>query len=168
MKTQFITDQLHKNRNVFQGLLENVPKEVYLWRPSPKKWCLLEIVCHLFDEEREDFKARVKHTLETPDEKMAPIDPVGWVKKRNYIGEDFDQKLTDFLIERDISVEWLRSLSTPKWENISNHPKLGPITAGTFLASWLAHDYLHFRQITKLKYDYLESIGGDVGYAGGW
>ena len=147
-----------QNAAALSHLVEGLNKDQATWKPNPKRWSVLEIVMHLWDEEREDFQARVMHTLETPDEKMTPIDPVGWVLKRNYIDQDYDQKLADFLNEREKSIEWLRSLASPAWENTSNHPKLGPITAGTFLASWIAHDYLHFRQITRLKYEYLESI----------
>jgi hypothetical protein len=43
------------------------------------------------------------------------------------------------------------------------------MSAGMLLANWLAHDYLHFRQITKLKYDYIKyRTGEDLAYAGTW
>ncbi len=151
------------------GLLRNVPREVYLWKPAPEKWCILEVICHLYDEEREDFRARVKHTLETPVKLAPPIDPVAWVQERNYIEQDFGQKLEELLKEREKSVQWLQTLSSPNWGNTYHHPKLGPMTAGNFLANWLAHDYLHCRQITKLKYDYLSvSLEEDLEYAGKW
>jgi hypothetical protein len=36
-------------------------------------------------------------------------------------------------------------------------------------ANWLAHDYLHIRQILRLKYEYLKSISEeDLSYAGEW
>ncbi len=169
METQYITGQLQKNSSVFQGLLENISEAGYLWKQSPDKWCLLEIVCHLYDEEREDFRARVKHTLETPEQAMPPIDPVGWVHNRHYIDKNYKQMLDDFLTEREQSVEWLRNLSLPKWDSISQHPTFGPMTAKMFLANWLAHDYHHFRQITRLKYDYLNmDFGEELDYAGKW
>lgn len=38
-----------------------------------------------------------------------------------------------------------------------------------FLTNWLTHDYLHMRQIIKLKYDYLEQQSGEmIDYAGTW
>ncbi len=43
------------------------------------------------------------------------------------------------------------------------------MTAKMFLSNWLAHDYLHIRQITKLKYDYLKQLTNeDLNYAGNW
>lgn len=166
--TSVITE-LAGNSNVFKGLLSGLTAELYLWKPNPEKWCLLEIVCHLYDTEREDFSARTRHLLETPAELLPPIDPQGWVKARNYIQQNYHDKLNDFLTERGKSVKWLQGLHHPKWDNAYEHPKFGKMTAKMFLSNWLAHDYLHFRQITKLKYDYLKQLTNeDLNYAGNW
>ena len=165
----YIAQQLKANKAVFNDLLQDEPEEMYLWKPSPEKWCLLEIVCHLYDEEREDFRARLLHTLETPEDEMTPIDPEGWVKTRDYIHQDYGQKLTDFFEEREKSVNWLGALESDNWDNTYHHPTLGAISAGDFLCSWLAHDYLHFRQITRIKYQYLQFMSDrSVAYAGKW
>lgn len=169
MNTAIIINELERNKLIFKDLLENLPEEIYLWRPAVNKWCLLEIVCHLHDEEREDFRARVKHVLETPKLPAGPIDPVGWVTARKYMEQDFIIVLQNFLKERDISVDWLKKLNDPKWDNVYKHPLLGNISAGTFFTNWLAHDYLHIRQITKTKYQYLQfNTGEDLSYAGEW
>ena len=60
MKHQIIIQKLAKNRALYKILLNNVPEAEFLWKINPEKWCLLEIVCHLFDEEREDFRTRTK------------------------------------------------------------------------------------------------------------
>ena len=166
---QIIT-QLDRNAKTFRSLLEGLSKEEYRWQPTPDKWCLLEIVCHLLDEEREDFRARVRHVLETPDEPMSPIDPVGWVKERKYVEQSYNDMVANFLKERTNSIEWLRSLVSPAWGNVYHHPKFGAMRASLFLSNWLAHDYLHFRQITRLKYAWLKQVLTEesLGYAGNW
>lgn len=169
MKYAEIIIELSQSSHVFKGLLFGLPEETYLWRPSPEKWCLLEIVCHLYDEEREDFRARTKQILETPKEPFLAIDPQGWVKARNYLQQNYRDKLKDFLDEREQSVRWLQNLSDPKWDNAYEHPKFGKMTAKMFLSNWLAHDYFHIRQIIKLKYDYLRQLTNeDLSYAGNW
>jgi hypothetical protein len=46
---------------------------------------------------------------------------------------------------------------------------LGRLSAGTFLSNWLAHDYLHIRQIIRLKYQYLQrQTRESLDYAGAW
>lgn len=164
-----IVDGLSQNRKVFKELLFDLREDTYLWKPSPEKWCLLEIVCHLYDEEREDFRTRTKHVLETPIEPLPAIDPQGWVKARKYTQQNYRDKLNDFLTEREQSVMWLQSLSNPKWENAYEHSKFGKMTAKMFLSNWLTHDYLHIRQIIQLKYDYLKRLTNeDLNYAGNW
>ena len=169
MNVSYIIHELDRNVAVFDSLLSNIDKQMYLWKPAPEKWCMLEIVCHLYDEEREDFRARVAHTLENPQQLMKPIDPVGWVTDRKYIGQDYNLMVEKFLSERRQSIQWVSKLNNAKWNNIYKHPKLGAFTAYEFLSNWLAHDYLHVRQIVRTKFLYLENISGeDLSYAGPW
>ncbi len=166
---EYAVRELALNRELFRQMLTDVPRAEYLWKPRPESWCMLEILCHLHDEEREDFRARVKHVLEGREGPPPSIDPQGWVKARDYLGQDFESMLKMFLEERDKSLAWLGSLEDPSWDNVYVHPKLGAFSARKFLANWLAHDLLHLRQITRLRYDYLAvQSGEDLGYAGTW
>ncbi len=169
METIYIIKELAKNKKVFKSIFENIDKQEYLWKPAPGKWCLLEILSHLYDEEKEDFRARMQHTFENPGEPMKPIDPVGWVLKRKYIEQDYKNALEKFLAERDKSVEWLSGLHDVKWDNVYHPVQLGKISAAMFLSAWLAHDHLHIRQITRTKYQYLKHLTShDLLYAGKW
>ena len=151
MNHTFIIGKLEANSETFKTLFSFLGKEEYLWKPNPGKWCLLEVACHLYDEEREDFRARLNHTLESPNEKLPSIDPAGWVESRKYREQNFEIKVNNFLEERKNSVKWLNSLKKPKWENVYHHPKFGEFSAEMFLVNWLAHDYLHIRQINRDK-----------------
>lgn len=169
MSIKEIIQQLENNRQVFKSLLMSKKDEQYLWRPKPEKWNLLEIVCHLLDEERDDFKARIKHALENPKKALIPIDPEGWVKERAYITKDYNQTLQAFLEERHKSIAWLKSKIDASWDNKLTHPELGDLSAKLFLTNWLAHDYLHIRQILRYDYNYLkQKTNLDLGYAGNW
>ena len=66
MKPIEIIHQLESNRLVFQSLLSGRNKEEYTFKPDNESWSILEILCHLIDEEREDFKTRIRNTLDTP------------------------------------------------------------------------------------------------------
>ena len=161
--------ELKRNRGVYLNLLSGMRPDEYNWKPEADQWSVLEILCHLYDEEREDFRKRLKHTLEHPELPFDPIDPEAWVKERAYAEQDFNRMLAAFLNERDLSLEWLQTLSSPAWENIHVHPKLGPISARMLFTNWLAHDYLHIRQMVRLKYRFLKAISGEsLSYAGEW
>lgn len=166
---RLIITQLKNNKAVFENQFKGLTKAQIHWKPSPEKWNLLEILCHLHDEEVEDFRARVQHVLETPDAAMTAIDPVGWVTERNYADQVFEERLDAFLEERQKSINWLESLDNPAWKNVFHHTTLGAMSAEKFLANWLAHDLMHLRQIGRTKYLYLEHISGqDLTYAGNW
>ena len=169
MDTQNIIYQLEKNREVFKSMLRHISQDDAAWKPSENEWSLLEVLCHLFDEEREDFRARVKHTLESPELPIPGNNPVGWVTERDYQGQDYAIKLEDFLDERRISIEWLRNLKDPNWSQAYQHPKWGPLSASLFLSNWLAHDYIHIRQINRIKYQLFEKkTAENLDYAGNW
>lgn len=169
MKTQPLIDQLSKNIEVFKLLLFNIGKDEIHFKASDKKWSVLEIVCHLYDEEIEDFRFRTKHILETPKQSMPSINPEGWVKQRAYANQDYYNKINEFVTERNESINWLNSLSNPKWNNVYNHTSLGEISAYQMLANWVAHDLLHIRQLTNLKHQYVKSISEQsLTYAGDW
>ena len=160
---------LEKNKQVFEALLSDISDDLRHWRPTPEKWNLLEIVCHLFDEEQLDFRARIKHILEMPLATMPPIDPAGWVKEKEYASRDYDQVVELFLAEREISIQYLKNLGGVNWQTTTRHPTLKKVTAGYFLYNWLAHDYLHIRQINRYAYLFFKKNSGlELSYAGDW
>jgi hypothetical protein len=168
-RIEHLIGELDRNAVVFESLLKGLPMELIHWRPEPDKWCLLEIVCHLRDEETDDFRTRVRQTLENPMVAPPSIDPEGWVLSRAYDAQDYETVLTQFLDERQQSLEWLRGLHHPHWENVWQHARLGPLSARLFLNNWVAHDYLHIRQILQRKFSWLEAVSGEhLSYAGDW
>ena len=100
---------------------------------------------------------------------MIPYDPLKLVTERDYIGQNYEVSLQTLLNARMESVEWLQSLISPSWNNTYQHPKLGPMSAKLFLSNWLAHDYIHIRQILKVKFAFLEQDSDEpLSYAGNW
>jgi DinB superfamily len=169
MNSNKIIDGLKKNISTYESLLLNTPHEEHAFKSGPKKWSLLEIVCHMHDEEREDFRARLKHVLENNPGDLPPIDPPAWVVDRKYSEQNYQEALRNFIKERKESIQWLNSLASPQWDNAYVHPKFGEMSGKLFLSNWLAHDYLHIRQILSVKHEYLKSISGEsLSYAGDW
>ena len=169
MDISLIIQDLSKNKETLHALLTMVEDEEILWKADPSMWCLLEVVCHLYDEEREDFRARANHLLQHPGVPPPLFDQLAWVTERKYIEQDYRERLKEFLSERAKSIQWLQSHQSASWHNAFHHQKLGVITAGYYLTNWVAHDLLHMRQILKIKYLYLQDSGGmDLSYAGNW
>lgn len=153
-------------------LLATIPEADARWKPPSGAWSILEIVVHLADEEGQDFRTRLRLTLESPEAPWPPIDPEGWARDRAYNTRNLLDELNRFTIERGESVRWLRSLASPDWSRAHPHPKFGPIAAGTLMVSWAAHDALHLRQVAKRLFELASRDGEAEGfvtrYAGEW
>lgn len=169
MENQFIVDQLESHIPIFQNLLSGVEEGMPHWRPEPAKWCLLEVVCHLVDEEKDDFRKRVRLALYPDQYELEKFDPLNWVTENDYMNQNYQSKIGEWIEERKKSMQWLRSLKGVNWNSSFEHDHLGTVSAKMMLSNWLAHDYIHIRQITQLKRAYLQQIGNEnLKYAGRW
>lgn len=161
-------DRLVANAEVIRRLMSGVSAAQARWKPAPDRWSLLEVINHLHDEEREDFRTRLDLLLHHAERSWPPIDPFGWVTLREYNRRDLDTSVHAFLSEREQSVKWLRSLSHPAWQAAHAHPEAGTIRAGDLMVSWVAHDFFHVRQITNLLWESLAATSTpySTAYAG--
>jgi hypothetical protein len=166
----YYVDRLYGNASVFENLASGVSFEQARWKPSPEKWSILEVVCHLYDEERDDFRFRLHWLLHWPEKTWPSINPPAWAVDRRYNERELKETLERFLEERRKSVAWLKELKEPRLENIYAHPPQARLSAGDLLASWLAHDFLHVRQLARLHWQYLNLISPPfkTTYAGEW
>jgi hypothetical protein len=169
MDLDHVIERMAGNAGIFESLTNGLTTEQASWKPAPDKWSILEVVNHLYDEEREDFRQRLQLVLTNPALPWPPIAPKEWVTARFYSERNLAQSVVNFLREREKSLTWLRTLRSPKLE--SRHEREGgSLSAGDLLASWLAHDFLHIRQLTRLHWQYLTANANpfQTDYAGPW
>ena len=88
------TGQLTSNAGRFEALVQGVSEAQAPWKPDAETWSILEIVNHLYDEEREDFRVRLDNILHHQEREWAPIDPEGWVTERQYSERELPASLT--------------------------------------------------------------------------
>jgi hypothetical protein len=115
-------------------------------RPAENEWAPVEILCHLRDEETEDFRARVRAVIDGRTELLA-IDPVGWVESRRYRDAGVAEVLTAIKRARRESLEFLAGVDPGALGAVIVHGTAGPLSAMDFLAAWAAHDQLHVAQL---------------------
>jgi hypothetical protein len=165
-----IIQQLAQDGDRIRLLVEGVSPEQACLKPDSKSWSILEVINHLYDEEKEDFRAHLNFILFNPNGAWPSIDPQGWITSRAYNQREVNQSLNNFLIERKESINWLKTLKVSNWNAIVTGPWGGSITAGDMLTSWAAHDILHMRQLVELHHTYVLQISApfDVQYAGEW
>lgn len=169
MNVDYLTGQLKSNAQGIDSLVRHVTDDQAGWKPDPNAWSILEVINHLLDEEREDFRVRLDIILYHSNLPWPAIDPEGWVVERKYNMRYLQQSLNDYLTERKSSLQWLDTLDHPDWDKVYTSP-FGSMEAGDMLASWVAHDQLHMRQLIELHRAYTEVQAGpfSLDYAGEW
>lgn len=170
MNADRLIEQMERDARRVQAMVEGIGDEQMRWKPDVKTWSLLEVVGHLLEEERRDFRVRLELLLHDPAAEWQPIDPQGWVTEHRYNEQDPATTLQAFLDERRASLAWLRSLAAPDWESAAPAPWGGQIRAGDMLAAWAAHDTLHMRQLVELQRAWIVELSTpyETGYAGEW
>jgi len=150
--------RLARGAAAIRALVDGIGDEEARWRLPSGGWSILEVVCHLRDEETDDFRQRLRITLEDPAREWPRLDPEARVTERRYQEQSMKPEIEGFLSERKKSLDWLRGLDAPDWSRAHVHPRLGSMAAGDLLASWVAHDLLHIRQIARLQYEYARAL----------
>ena len=164
-----IIQQLTINAEIVRALVEPISEEQANWKPDEETWNMQEVMEHVYNEERIDFRKHLKEMLSDP--------PLPWGEFRHEelisVGS-CHQALESFQMERKTSLEWLRSLEAPDWE-VESQATFGleevlTFKAGDVLGSWVAHDFLHIRQMNELLYAWnVRQVSPDSDrYAGGW
>lgn len=152
---------------VLTALLDEADEAATTHKPAAEHWSILEGVRHLLAKEGGDFRERLRLTLHDPDQPWPAIEPEKDL--RAYADLTLAGTLAAFVKERAESVAWLQSLDAAKldWTTPHPHPQ-HPTSAGDLLASWLAHDMLHLRQIARRLHETSGPVAGgfDSAYAG--
>lgn len=166
MEFSTLYQELQNSTEMIRALLAGVTPEAARLKPSAESWSILEVVCHLYDEEREDFREHLDFMLHRQNEQWHELDPE---RENEYNEQNFAEMQEKFFVEREKSLAWLKGLRNPDWEKTYT-TEYRTISAGEMFACWVAHDNLHIRQLVELRRRRLENITKpyNLEYAGDW
>jgi hypothetical protein len=169
MEFETLYQELRNSTDVINTLLLGISQEEAQVRPTPEAWSILEVICHLYDLEREDFGEHLDFILHHQEQEYHVIDPQAWITERHYNEQDFQSMQDNFFAERQKSLQWLRGLGDADWD-ITYTSKYGSVSAGEMFSCWVAHDNLHIRQLVELRRARIEKITKPypIEYAGEW
>jgi len=131
---------------VLDALLAGLDPAGARTRPAPGEWSPIEILCHLRDEESEDFGARLRVIVDGAGE-FAPIDPERWAVDRRYQEANLPGVLEELRARRRASVDLLASVSPEALGGSRPHERLGSLSGQDILTAWVAHDRIHLAQL---------------------
>lgn len=114
---------------------------------------MAQVMEHLYNEERIDFRQHLREMLSDPPQ------PWGAFHDKYVPMTSCRQALDAFLREREASIAWLEALPSPDWDITSQATFVDEtvtLRAGDVLVSWVDHDWAHLRQMVKLLHARLE------------
>src|SRR5574338_1627117 len=115
MEFETLYQELTNSTEMIRALLKGIDQEQAQVKPDADAWSILEVVCHLYDLEREDFREHLDFILHRQNEEYHVIDPQAWVTERHYNEQDFQSMQDGFFGERWKSLQWLRGLADADW-----------------------------------------------------
>jgi hypothetical protein len=148
-----IIRRLATNAEMIRTLVQAIPDEQTQWQPSTDTWSIAQVMEHLYNEERIDFRQHLKEMLHDPPQ------PWGAFHDEYVSVVDCRQALDQFLAERTNSIAWLEALDSPDWDTTVQATFVDEtitLSAGDVLVSWVDHDWAHLRQMIRLLHAWQE------------
>jgi hypothetical protein len=140
-------DVLSRTPAVLNSLLSGLP-DAFTSCGTEDNWAPFDVVGHLIHGELTDWIPRARIILEQRENRtFAPFYRLAQFELQN--GKSLSDLLIDFHRLRHESLETLQSwnLTGDQLALEGIHPELGSVTLAELLASWVAHDMTHTRQI---------------------
>jgi hypothetical protein len=138
--------ELARCPGLLETMLAGLAPDGWRARPAPDEWAPVEIVCHLRDEEAEDFGARVRVVL-SGGTSFAPIDPERWAVERRYRDADPGDALAAFRRLRGESLALLETAPVEALARAVTSPSGLSLSGLDIVAAWVTHDRLHLAQM---------------------
>ena len=145
-----VLSKLRETPKALASLLGAVPDEVLRRKPSPEKWSVLEIACHLRDVEQlfvERYAKMANH--DRPALRMINQDELAVALKYNE--DDPAAARREFQALRAETMALLSALAQQSWQRIGLHPRRGEFSIAAQVELHVSHDANHLAQIRALR-----------------
>jgi|HubBroStandDraft_6_1064221.scaffolds.fasta_scaffold44397_2 hypothetical protein len=135
---------------LLSAVLRELPKQMWLYKPSPDRWSVHEIILHLADSEAVGYMV-CRHFIAEPGSPMVKFDGARWAETLGYFHQSTREALELVRQLRRMTYQLLLTLPEPVWERAVQHPNKGLLT----LSQWIETEELHIpRHIDQMKQNY--------------
>jgi hypothetical protein len=125
--------------------------KVLRYKPSPDKWCILEILGHLADIEIV-YAYRLRQMLADEKPVLAPMDQDNWADNLGYMETPPAELVALYGLNRHANVQLLRRLKPGDLAKSAYHPELKhDVIIAEYVEKIGTHGANHLAQIERLK-----------------
>ena len=144
-------DAAEKSPKAIAAAVSGLPEKVLRYKPSPEKWCVLEVLGHLADVEI-IYGYRLRQMLADTKPVIAPLDQDAWARNLNYLDSPPSELVAFYGLGRHHNLRLLRSLKASDLSKGAFHPKLQrEMTVADLVERMGGHGAGHLQQIEELK-----------------
>ena len=143
-------DQLAATPDVMRMVLDGISEGEANTRPAPDQWSIAEVLEHLSHAEGYSFRARIDQIVNEETPQLAIYDEEELARAGQYSGGDAEDSFAHWEEQREVNVEYLRSLPVGAGIRAGIHPTVGEVTLNALLHDWAYHDLGHLHQIIEL------------------
>jgi DinB superfamily len=135
---------------LLSAVLRQLPKKMWLYKPSAERWSIHEIILHLADSEASSY-VRCRHLIAEPGVAVAAFDPARWAGNLGYFHQSTREALEITRRLRKMTYQLLVAVPEPVWSHVVEYPKEGAIS----LESWIERQERHIPHHTEqMKQNY--------------
>jgi hypothetical protein len=128
-------------------VLQDVPREVWSFKPSPTDWSIHEVIVHLADSEL-NAALRARKLIVEPGGTLMGYDQDQWAVILNYHEQDLEDALEIVRLVRKTTYALLKKQPEEIFDRIVIHPEYSePYTFENWLNIYSAHIPGHIEQI---------------------
>jgi hypothetical protein len=151
---------LRRTPDALRALLDGSPVYLVEGREGNDTWNPREVVGHLIHGERSDWIPRIRMVLDHRVEPFPTFNRTAHLT--SFVGTPLRELLDVFARERADSVSALAAMriTAEQLELTGTHPEFGGVTLRQLIATWVAHDYSHLSQVTRVM---AKQLADDVG-----
>jgi hypothetical protein len=126
--------------------LEQLPKEMWQFKPSPDGWSVHEIVVHVADSEVNSY-IRCRRLIAEPGKSVMAYDESAWARSLGYHEQSVEDALELFKWLRLKSYRLIKTLPDSVWSHTIYHPENGTMTMDDWLEVYERHIPEHVQQM---------------------
>lgn len=146
-------DAAEKSPKQIAAAVSGLPDKVLRYKPSPEKWCILEILAHLADMEIL-YSYRIRQMLADKEPVIAPIDQDAWAKHLGYLESSPPEVVALYGLNRHATLQLLRRAKANDLKKSAFHPELkAQVTVAEMVEKMAVHGPNHLQHIERLKKD---------------
>src|SRR5580700_7213140 len=144
-------DAAEKSPKEIAAAVSGLPDKTLRYKPSPDKWCVLEVLGHLADIEIV-YAHRFRQMLADNKPVIAPMDQDAWAGNLGYMESRAQESVALYGLNRHHNLQLLRRLKPGDLEKSAYHPELKhDVTEAEYIEKMGTHGANHLQQIERLK-----------------